>query len=224
MAHNTCVIDEQNPVNIEEVFETTPLPPAEICGYLINDKFDWIASKYCGYKNLIHIRHIFFVKPEYWLVVDLLQGSGNHTYDLYFHFNHDLETNFDDDNNIKVFNKESTLKIISMYTPSLSSEIVEGEISPQYGIKTKASILKLRQNGPPQIFATVLFPYRNGSIQEKVAASIKIREIDTSKQENLGEKEEIRIEVAFAEYTDYFICSSLNSNNNANVFFRELHK
>lgn len=225
IAHNTGVIDEQDPVQIEAVFETPRVPITEICGYLTNDKFDWVASKYNGYKDLTHIRHIFFVKSEYWLVVDLLKGSGDHTYDLYFHFNSDLETKFDDVNNILVFNAESTLKIISMSTAGLYREIFKVEISPQYGVKTKTSVLRFRRKGPsPQIFATILFPFRNGSVLEKVTASIKISRIDASKLERAEENEKIRIEVAFGEYSDYFTCSTVNLNNNGSVFFRELHR
>jgi hypothetical protein len=222
-AHNTSVIDEQNPVPVE-LFETNRIPTTEIGGFQTNKEFEWISSKYTGYKDLTHVRQIFFVKSEYWLILDYLKGSGNHTYDIYFHFNHDLEAKFDDAHNVLVSNAESTLKIIPAPMSGLNSEIIDTEISPQYGIKNKACALKLRKKGPaPQIFATVLLPFKKGLTNETLAVEIKTSFYPT-KQESAEKNEEIRIDVVFREHSDHFVCSNLQSNNHVSGFFREPHK
>jgi hypothetical protein len=55
-----------------------------------NAQFDFVDGSHDGYCRLadpvIHRRKIFFLKPEYWIVVDLLTGQpGRHRIEQYFH-------------------------------------------------------------------------------------------------------------------------------------------
>ena len=49
------------------------------------DLFDGEHTAYAGL-GVIHRRRILFIKPDYFLLCDLLRGTGEHTYEQFFHF------------------------------------------------------------------------------------------------------------------------------------------
>ena len=209
-AHNTVVVDDKDPVDIKEVFELSPVPFARIIDYATDNKFDWIEAKHNGYLPVSYVRGIFFVKPEYWVIIDLLEGSGEHTYDLYFHFNHELEIQFDEKDQSAVATGLMGGVKVSPLVTSLKGEILEGEFSPRYGIKFKAPILRYKKRGrTPKIFVTVLYPYKNGSIGEELAKSIKVSQIDVfgKRRKRYKRSEVTGIKIDFGACVDYIIYS-----------------
>lgn len=170
-AHNTVVIDDSDPVDIEEFFDLSHVPSARICKCATDDNIDWISAKYNGYLSVNHFRTIFFFNREYWVIIDLLEGSGDHTYDLYFHFNYGLEVTFDkSDYNAVAKSPRGNLRIIPLITSGLKGEIIEGKVSPRYGTIVKGSVLRYRRMGtPPQIFITLFYPFKNDGVQEELA-------------------------------------------------------
>lgn len=209
-AHNTVVVDDKDPVDIQQVFESSRVALCKIQGYSTGNKFDWIAARYNGYKMMSHLRLVLFVKPEYWVIIDSLEGKGEHTYDQYFHFNYGVKTEFNkQDQSVIATNQDSNVKMIPLITHGLNSEILEGEVSPQYGVKVKAPVLRYRKNGEtPQIFVTVLYPYKDGTIEEEVAKGIKVSQINArGKQKQRHKENEVtKIRIDFGKYVDYIIC------------------
>jgi hypothetical protein len=204
-AHNTIVIDDKDPVDIKEIFESSNVPICKIHDYTISDKLDWIATEYNGYQSVTHTRQILFVKPEYWIIIDSLSGDGEHTCDLYFHFDHGLDLRRNkSDQSITAVNGISGLKISPLLTSGLDEEILDGEISPKYGVKVKAPILRYRKTGKlPVTFVTLLYP------STKALPNIEFSRFDVYGEdgETLNENEAVGIKVASKGYTDYLVCS-----------------
>ena len=84
-AHNTVVSNDDDPVQMKEIFELPSIPTSNLLEFSINDKFDFIVAKHDGYKSMSHIRSIIYIKPEYWIIIDFIKGIGNHLFDLYLY-------------------------------------------------------------------------------------------------------------------------------------------
>jgi hypothetical protein len=204
-AHNTIVIDDKDPVDIKEIFESSNVPICKIHDYKISDRLDWIATEYNGYQSVTHTRQILFVKPEYWIIIDSLRGDGEHTCDLYFHFNHGLDLRRNkSDQSITAANGMGDIKISPLLTSGLDEEILDGEISPKYGVKVKAPILRYRKTGKlPITFITLLHP------SAKDNQNIEFSQFDVYGEdgEPLKDNEAVGIKVASNGHTDYLACS-----------------
>jgi hypothetical protein len=91
ITHNTVMVDGlgQNR-RARPASWTTPQPLEG--NWLANDAFDFASGLYddgWGPQNLrsvAHRREIFFAKPDYWVLHDLLTGTGEHTYEALFHW------------------------------------------------------------------------------------------------------------------------------------------
>lgn len=204
-AHNTVVVDDKDPVEIKEVFELSHVPYAGIQDFVTNDKFDWVIARHNGYKSVSHTRQVFFLKPEYWIIIDLLEGDGEHVYDLYFHFDHELDLRRNRvARSITAASLTGSLKISPLITSGLNVAILEGEVSSKYGMKVKAPILRYRKKGEtPITFATVLYPYK------KDEPNTKISQIDVHGKDDriLDANEATGIKIDFEKHEDYFVCS-----------------
>ncbi|MCK5853525.1 alginate lyase family protein, partial [bacterium] len=137
-AHNTIIIDGQSQQRIpqKKTHRTeTPL----INQWISNDKMDFASGTYSsGYGDehidVVHSRYIIFKKKEYWLVLDVLKGKGEHKFESLFHFTpcslktdsqtNTIETLFDDGRNIKITSKSTT---------PLNLNIIEGAENPEQG-------------------------------------------------------------------------------------------
>ncbi|MCD6351130.1 MAG: alginate lyase family protein, partial [Armatimonadetes bacterium] len=94
-AHNTIRVDghDQARRGLRETYVTKK--PVEDLTWLSGNKLDFAAGVYdSGYGpgrrvRVTHRRQVVFVKPDYFVVVDRLEGEGTHEIESLFHFNHD---------------------------------------------------------------------------------------------------------------------------------------
>ena len=88
-----CSVSAHNSVTVDRIkyFDFTD---REVRGefdlWVSNDTFDVISGYHTGFEELKepvrHRRSIFYWKPGYWIICDLLTGEGRHYFDQYFHF------------------------------------------------------------------------------------------------------------------------------------------
>ncbi|MBI1879019.1 MAG: heparinase II/III family protein [Chloroflexi bacterium] len=129
-----------------------------------------------GYERLsepvTHRRQIFFVKPEYWVVIDVLTGQGKHCFDLYFHLMPGINPQLEPSSGyLRTGNGlEPGLAIVPLASGDLQPEVITGATNPIQGWisffsgkELPASTLRYRQEGMAPIqFCTVLYPYPAG--------------------------------------------------------------
>lgn len=91
VTHNTLLVDGlgQNRRACPQTW--TAKQPLE-GNWISNDAFDFVSGVYddgWGPQNLRHVtqrREIFYAKPDYWVLHDVITGSGDHTYEVLFHW------------------------------------------------------------------------------------------------------------------------------------------
>ncbi|MFQ6114990.1 MAG: T9SS type A sorting domain-containing protein, partial [bacterium] len=154
--------------------------------------------------GLTHERRIFFVKPEYWIISDLLTGSGSHKYDLYFHLdspylNHTTLSELD--------HSVATPNFIIMPSDiDAKAEIIAGWVSNSYNKKSEAPIVKYQKSGPPPItFETVLFPYDSGVIPLTVEKPVVFFE-----QNAVDPADAVSLKIQSGNWSDWFFHSTLS--------------
>ncbi|MDH7601398.1 MAG: alginate lyase family protein [Armatimonadota bacterium] len=138
-AHNTVMVDgkEQHRANKSRdgYVVSKPLPNK----WASNPRFDYAAGTYdkrYGPENetaVTHTRHIFFVKPEYWIITDFLSPADDteHLYESLFHLDADGAAVDPSSQGVTTTNKDAAnLSIIPVPSDGLSTIIVSGQEQP----------------------------------------------------------------------------------------------
>ena len=169
--HNTVCIDGRSQSHSDGKTER----------WVSNAGLDYVRGSHHGYKDLTHIRGIVFVKPDYWIVLDEVEGEGEHTYDQNWHFAEDagiaedlvtkaVHTSYPKPDKEKEkeagFSKEGQLLMVPVDPESVKSEATEfyiatSRMGSKEPIKSKGWRYS-KSGAPPVWFGLVLYPY-NGA-------------------------------------------------------------
>ncbi len=176
--HNTITIDGKN----------QPRAAGKTRRWVSNDGFDYVLGSFDGYEKLMHIRGIVFVKPDYWVVIDRVEGDGEHTYDQNWHFAEDA--GLVEDPATKAvhtcypvehadgYTKEGQLLMIPVDTDGLASEPVEFFIAThrmESNEPIKSKGWKYSRSGPaPVAFDLVLYPYKGLTVPDVKVSRLAI--------------------------------------------------
>jgi uncharacterized heparinase superfamily protein len=89
-AHNTVTVDDLDQADMLDTFKWVNPVRSELLAWSSTDEFDYVAARHGGYRRLRrpvdHRRDVLFVRPDYWTVVDRIEGSGEHRIVRRFHF------------------------------------------------------------------------------------------------------------------------------------------
>lgn len=149
-AHNTIVID-----GLDQPRRYTP-PEAEWHSLV---GFDYVVGVQASHPKITHRRSVFFAKPEYWIVIDRLEGGGSHRYDQYWHLSdRALEK-------VKIWDSGNRVSAPHLELFSVGAladvNLQKYHISYQYQEKLEAPMIRYSSHGePPFVWPTLLFPYR----------------------------------------------------------------
>ncbi len=190
--HNLIIVDEEE----QGILTTTwairdrarPLEPK----WFSSPSFDYVEGAHDGYQRLLNPvicrRRILFVKPHYWIVIDQIEGEGEHIIDSYFHLFPGLKVNLAPTGQVGYIEGEkANLSLFPLSLTDLKGEVMEGSADPiggwysdDYGHKEPAPVLKYRTKSIcPTTIYTVLYPYKNGenelvSVEKITPGGIKI--------------------------------------------------
>lgn len=117
-------------------------------------------------KSISHTRRVLFLKPYYVLIVDSLDGTGQHTFDSLFQL--DAPAARVDPATQAVYSQRDDgvqLVLYPLERTGLTADVVQGQKDPMLGWypiqkRTSPTARFHKQQEPPALFATFLYPYR----------------------------------------------------------------
>jgi uncharacterized heparinase superfamily protein len=171
--HNTVTVDGRDQIRYE--FDKTrfrirgPEPERELRSFVIGDEIDYLQATCRSHEyDAFHERRIIFVRGEYWIVSDLLSAPEPHDYDLRFHLSPEAQYRVTTQGN------SALAPFIVIAQPSATRttlSIEPGFVSPKYGVKHSAPIIRFSQRARNAVFHTVLVPHRGVQPQVEVESS-----------------------------------------------------
>src|SRR5215469_3459623 len=163
-AHNTLQLDERDQSEPERPFTWNHLAKAKAENWISGQTFDLFAGSHDGYTNVegsaIHRRWVFFRKTKFWLIRDLMLGTGEHQLDLRWHLNPELSPSFAGEGHLIASGKEGAgLALFFAGARPWSNTVEAASWSAAYGRKEPATAVRFTtQNKLPTEFATLLAP------------------------------------------------------------------
>lgn len=169
-AHNTVTIDGTSQAIPEGPFSWNKKIKATLRRWVATDDFILADADHNAYQSLpdpvSHRRRVLFVKSQYWIVVDDLDGRAEHQLDLAWQFA-PLEVSLKHDSWIEAAGQDTHgLRIRAFSSVPLEAKVVRGSInpirgwvSPDYGQQICAPqlVYSVRQKLPVRI-VTLLLP------------------------------------------------------------------
>jgi len=158
-AHNTVCVDgldqtpyrrgkPKGPTAHGRLLERISAPSLDVlCGEVLSPAYE-----------ARHVRRVFFVAREYWLVVDELSGERPHRYDLRFHLSAEAWRRARvESNGVNELVRAPGLALVfgAPHTPRLE----QGWVSRVYGVKHPAPVVSVvAEGGASARFFTLVFP------------------------------------------------------------------
>lgn len=168
--HNTVQVDGQNQARYQysprhKKFRITgPAAVPELRDFTSIREFDYLHGIAHSHEySAIHERKIFFAAGEYWLICDYLHDDADqqHDYSLRFHLSAEAE------NSVSTLVDQQSwiietphLHLIQTQRDNTRYSVEAGFISPQYGVKHAAPIVRFDRTASRTVFETVIFPYK----------------------------------------------------------------
>ncbi|MFP5039672.1 heparinase II/III family protein [Parasediminibacterium sp. JCM 36343] len=121
--------------------------------------------------SINHNRHVFFLKPYYYVVTDFLEGSGTHTFNNYFNLNAPAAYLNSTTNAATTLNTLTPAQLLvkPIETNGLSAKQVMGQTSPFYvgwiahSHTPIPTVIYTKKQAAPATFSTFLYPYNTSS-------------------------------------------------------------
>jgi Heparinase II/III-like protein/Heparinase II/III N-terminus len=150
-AHNTLRIDEVDQALPDGLFAWTAIPDVKAETWLNGQTFDFFTGSHNGYRRLsdpvTHRRAVFHVSGGLWFVHDVAGGAGVHLLESFWHFAPDVRVK--NEHGILLADPvtvDSTtapgLALLTVCNSAWKTEITEGLVSPVYGLKQVAPVVR----------------------------------------------------------------------------------
>lgn len=214
-AHNTVVVDGMDQMPYQSGRPTNPEPKTTLQHFISTENFDLVQGQIISQRySAIHQRLIFFVQAEYWIIIDVLSSRTPHNYELYFHLSDKAQ------NKTLLFSTEDYHSVLSPHLlliqpnyPDSTIAIEQSYVSPEYGLKYKAPVVKsAKMQECSTNFHTVLYPFKDS------ASHVQIKQLPVYYQGQQCQDTQataLRISIQTAEgshYEDYFFVNHQEDN------------
>ena len=152
-AHNTLRVDNLDQAVPEAPFAWSSIPNVTAETWLNGQTFDYFVGSHDGYRRLpdpvLHRRSVFHVKGGLWLVRDVAEGRGSHLLETFWHFAPELKVKEQDGIVLAEspitgsYAKSARLALLLDPNSAWRTEITAGFISPAYGSKQSAPVMRV---------------------------------------------------------------------------------
>lgn len=165
-AHNTLTVDSVDQAEPEGPFAWSSIPTTQADLWIVGSSFTLFAGSHSGYERLPepmrHRRFLFHLNGNFWLVRDVAEGKGSHLLETSWHFAPEIEVSPSGDNFIAAPPPDSReasnrLTLLPIGDLPWKSELVSEHVSPAYGVKLRAPVVRCSaQVGLPAEHAVLL--------------------------------------------------------------------
>jgi Heparinase II/III-like protein len=143
-------------------FKWEKIPEVRVEHWWVGKSFDLFIASHTGYLRfaspVLHRRTVFFLKPQFWLIIDALEGEGEHSLELNWHVP-DKPARLTSTALELGSPEHGKLGIVPILDPRWSVELMIGWHSACYGHKQSAPTLRCTARTVlPAEFATLLIP------------------------------------------------------------------
>ena len=164
-AHNTLQLDGRDQSDPGGPFAWQRLTRTEAETWISGRTFDLFTGSHDGYSQLenpaIHRRCVFFRKPQFWLVRDLVLGTGKHQIDLHWHLTPGLSPINPADGQLFVSCKKEGIALVAPEGHNWTQSLQQGMWSAAYGRIEPATEIRFTTVATlPVEFATLLVPVK----------------------------------------------------------------
>jgi hypothetical protein len=149
-AHNTLQVDGLSQASPDGPFAWGSLPQVRLDRWVTGETFDLFAGSHRGYCRLtdpvVHRRWVFHLKPGFWFVRDLAEGSEVHQLDLFWHFAPGITLHNDAAGRSACLSGDQepggdALMLVPLEGHRWEMEISRVSVSPVYGRQQPAAVL-----------------------------------------------------------------------------------
>jgi hypothetical protein len=193
-AHNTVCVDGLDQVPYRRGKPKKPLPQAQLLERWSAPGLDILcgtAQSHCY--EVVHMRRIFYIADEYWIISDSLAGEQPHRFDLRFHLAPEAWERVH-----IVGNTVCAPDLTLVFSQGSSLQIEPGWFAPLYGVKQEAPVVSAVIEGKSSAeFVTVIMP----SEPSRCAPELKV--LRTPENESRGVVLEIHGSGGDCACTDY---------------------
>lgn len=156
-AHNTLTIDGHDQAAGRGPFAWQSFPPVSVHRWEPGEHASFLDASHGGYHPLTHRRIVTGLDRGIWLVRDIVEGSGDHTLDIYWHFAPLLSVEPRGRGIRAVGDAVPPLVIVPLDDAAWELHLERGEYSPAYGGREPAWVARFSARVPcPAEFAVVL--------------------------------------------------------------------
>jgi hypothetical protein len=165
-AHNTMRVDGADQAEPSGPFAWRSLPGVRVERWVTAKTFDLLVANHTGYSRfsdpVIHRRCVFYLKSQFWLVIDLAEGKGTHRLELFWHVTPESVPRIYAPHAVRFgVGGESALALLTPEDHDWVQELNHGWYSPVYGMKEPCPALRFeKETQLPAAFATLLLPTR----------------------------------------------------------------
>ncbi len=178
-SHNTVMVDGLDQSHLIDSRRADSLAKARCIEWSATPDSDVqrFSGRHDGYARLpnsvIHRRMIWFVRDSFWVITDVLEGTGTHSLELNLHSLPDVEIKVVGDGAAILSDDTRRLVIAFASNTDLQATVLSGALDPvqgwysgNSGSKTAAPALCLAANSSmPAILCTVIVPDANGTLR-----------------------------------------------------------
>lgn len=181
-SHNTLMIAGQDQAEARGPFGWQRLPKVEAEGWIVGKHFDLFVASHDGYTRLpnpaVHRRFVFSLKSGFWLIRDLISGSGEHQLDLFWHLAPTLR--LDPTNHDYFADEHGGIQVVTVQGNDWVRVIEKQPHSPAYGRReTHVALHFAAQKKLPVEFLTILQPVQKGDFFERTLSLIPSSKADS---------------------------------------------
>lgn len=229
MAHNTITVDGRSACRIVGRLGYSHVPAVTQSAFISQADYTFVEATYLGFEGALrHRRGIFYRHGDYWLIIDRLEGAGEHEIDRWFHFAPEAELSRQPQMIIMRRPDHRNLLLHDLHAPQTSAEIFQGGtqadqgwIAPGYGRTMAAPVLRLRsrQHMPAQ-FITLLMPCESEA---------PVLDCECSRNPGAASRETFELRLSTENWTDHIAFNfdgtpghDKNGDTNAIVIYQRL--